>query len=353
MRRLIVFAFLVAVMASVAPVEAQKFRWLAFGDSITKGDYDFDNKGGYPGRLHNLLNCSPSVCEVKNSGQSGEKTSQAVTRIDSVLNNQGPFDVMLLMEGTNDLFQHVSAESVRDNLAIIANKAEGHKVETVHSSIIWFHPNGDHGTSKNPAVQNLRNKVANLSQNNNRFFVDNWDELCPKSHSDVHGHDQPTCFADHYSNVCPGRPSPCGDNRGHPIGSGYDMMADRWYQSVKPSLKPAKPSLVSPSGTVLEFQVTLRWNAANGANWYRLLVEKNSATVVDEMLEASSVCSSGECTFLSPVLSNGDFTWKVRSRNPAGWGSWSNTRSFTIPAELIFADGVESGSTSAWDSVVQ
>jgi lysophospholipase L1-like esterase len=346
-------AFLLLGLAPVASLEAQEFRWLAFGDSITQGDFDFANKGGYPGRLNVLLNCSPGICEVFNGGKSGEKSYEAVTRIGAVLNNQGPFDVMLLMEGTNDIFMNLSVESVRANLATIANKAEGHKVETVHSSIIWFHPNGDYGTSKNAAVKSLRDKVANLAQNSGRSFVDNWDELCPWSHTDVHGHNQSTCFSQHYSDVCAGRPPPCGDNRGHPIGSGYDMMANRWYQRVKPSLKPAKPALVSPVGTVLEFQVTLRWNAASGASWYRLLVQSSSGTVVDQKLEASSVCSSGVCTYSSPLLSTGDFTWKVRSRNPSGWSSWSSNGAFTIPAELLFVDGVESGSTSAWDSAIQ
>lgn len=349
-RRLLVLLLL--AVGPILPLQAQEYRWLAFGDSITKGDYDFDNKGGYPGRLDNLLSCSPGVCEVYNGGESGEKTHQAVTRIDWVLNNKGPFDTMLLMEGTNDIFQNISAESVKTNLNTIANKAEGHKVETVHASIIWFHPNGYHGTTKNSAVKALRDKLANLAQNQGRFFVDNWDELCPASHTDVHGHNQSTCFSQHYSNTCDSIPD-CGDNRGHPIGSGYDMMADRWYDSIKPGLKPAKSSLVSPTGTVYTFQVTLRWNAASRANWYWLIVENDAGTVVTEKLEASAVCSSGVCSYTSPLLSNGDFTWKVRSRNPAGWGPWSATESFTIPAELLFADGVESGSTSAWDSLIQ
>ena len=352
MKRSTVAVFLILCVAPMASLEAQKFRWLAFGDSITAGHYDSPNGGGYPKRLRSLLKCSTGACDVINSGEGGEKSYEGVTRIDSVLNNQGPFDVMLLMEGTNDIFLSRSTESVKANLGIIANKARGHKVETVHASIIWFHPNGYHGNTKKDVVKALRDKVANLAQNNQRYFVDNWDELCPGSHLDDHGHSQSTCFSQHYSVTCTSIPA-CGDNRGHPISSGYDMMADRWYQSIKPSLKPAKPSLVSPTGTVLEFQVTLRWNTASHANWYRLLVEKNSATVIDELLEESSVCSSGVCSYTSPILTDGDFTWKVRSRNPAGWGSWTDTLSFTIPTGLLFADGVESGSASAWDIVVQ
>lgn len=350
MMRLLLSTLLVLVLAPMASLEAQMFRWLAFGDSITKGDFDFDNKGGYPGRLHNLLNCSPGVCEVFNSGVSGERTSQAVTRIDNVLNNQGPFDVMLLMEGTNDLFQNISAESVRDNLWTIANKAKGHKVETVHSSIIWYHPNGDFGTSKNSAVKNLRDKVKNLAQNNNRFFVDNWDELCPGAHTDVHGHNQSTCFAQHYSNVCAGRPPPCGDNRGHPIGSGYDMMADRWYDSLNPSFKPAKPTLVSPMETVLASQVWLIWDEANRANWYRLELENDSGPDLDIKLEASAVCTGGNCYYLVSVLQPGNYTWKVRGRSPAGWGSWSNEAAFSHPSSFFFEDSFETGNTSGWAS---
>ena len=350
MRRLLSVALLVLWVVPISHLDAQEFRWLAFGDSITKGDYDFANEGGYPGRLYNLLNCSPGVCVVKNKGESGEKTSGGVTRIDTVLNNNGPFDVMLLMEGTNDLFQNISAETVRYNLQIIASKAENHKVETVHSSIIWFHPNGDHGTSKNSAVKNLHDKVKNLAQNNDRYFVDNWDELCPYVHTDRHGHNQSTCFAQHYSNVCEGRPPPCGDNRGHPVGSGYDMMAQRWYNSLKPSFKPAKPTLDSPKGTVLVSQMWLRWNEANRATWYRLVLENDSGPDLDIKLEASAVCSGGTCYYLVSNLQPGNYAWKVRSRSPAGWGSWSSESAFSSPASFFFEDSFESGNTSGWTS---
>lgn len=346
---------LVSLMLCLAPgafLDAQIFRWLAFGDSITNGDYDFDDKGGYPGRLHDLLNCGPSVCQVYNGGKSGEKTYEAVTRIDSVLNNQGPFDVMLLMEGTNDIFMNRSVESIKGNLATIASKARNHKVETVHSSIIWFHPAGEHGTTKNTAVKSLRDKLANLSQNNNRTFVDNWDELCPYVHADVHGHNQSTCFAQHYSDVCEGRPPPCGDNRGHPIGSGYNMMADRWYNSLKPSLKPAKPVLTSPMGEISLPSPFLVWQTASRATWYRLVLEDGSGDVIDQMLEASAVCSGGTCSYQSPVLASGDYTWKVRGRGPAGFGAWSNEVSVSVVFESFFGDGLETGDTSAWEKVV-
>ena len=350
MNRLPLFVGLVGLLALEAPIEAEEFRWLALGDSITLGNYDFDNKGGYPGRLDNLLNCSPGNCEVVNKGKSGEKTYQAVTRIDSVLNNNGPFDVMLLMEGTNDIFSNLSAESVKNNLKTIANKATNHGVETVHGSIIWFHPDGEHGTSKNSAVKAVRDKVASLAQSNDRYFVDIWDELCPNSHTDRHGHSQSACFSQHYSDTCPGRPPPCGDNRGHPIGSGYDMMASRWYESITAANVPAKPVTVSPSGTVLVDQLVLIWETANRANWYRLLVQTSSGSDIDVMLEASTFCDNGECRYAISGLQNGDHTWKVRGRSPRGWGSWSNTQSIPFPSSF-FGDGFESGNTSGWPGI--
>ncbi len=206
-RALTLCTFLLAV-APGASLEGQPFRWLAFGDSITLGNYDFDELGGYPGRLSDLLDCSPGVCEVFNAGKSGERTYQAVTRIDSVLDNEGPFDVMMLMEGTNDIFEGaISVETMVDNLEIIALKARIQGTETVHASIIWYHPDGEYGTTKDDEVEALRDGVEDLSITYSNYFVDIWDVLCPDSHPDVHGHNQDPVFRSALLRCVPGETS--------------------------------------------------------------------------------------------------------------------------------------------------
>ena len=86
-------------LLTAAAIEAQEFRYLAFGDSITAGSFDELNQGGYPGRLDDVLGCSPGVCSVTNAGVGGEKTGEGVTRIGGLINGGG-YDVLLLMEAS-------------------------------------------------------------------------------------------------------------------------------------------------------------------------------------------------------------------------------------------------------------
>jgi len=351
-RALALFIFLCA-LAPGASLEGQAFRWLAFGDSITLGHFDFQELGGYPGRLSDLLECSPGVCEVFNAGKGGEKTYQGVSRIDSVLAEEGPFDVMMLMEGTNDIFVEYSMESMISNLATIALKARIRGIETVHASIIWYHPNGEFGTTKVDEVLALRDGVEGLSNTHIRYFVDIWDVLCPESHPDVHGHNQTQCFSRHYSDVCPGTPPPCGDNRGHPIGSGYDMMAEAFRDGLLAVPVPGAVSPVSPVGTIYEERPMFIWDRELpvAATWYRLIVEGDAGVEVDKWIKAAYTCNASTCSHTltsTEALTNGDYTWRVQSRNPAGRGSFSPDTSITILLEGIFADGFESGDTGSW-----
>ena len=353
LRRVLALVALLAIPAPGAFLEGQEFRWLAFGDSITLGNYDFQELGGYPGRLTTLLGCTPGVCEVFNAGNSGEKTAGGVTRIDTVFDDDGPFDVMMLMEGTNDIFRNRSVELAVANLGIMAAKARIRGTDTVHASIIWYHPDGEFGTSKDDEVLAVRDGVENLSITYSRYFVDIWDVLCPDSHGDYHGHNQNQCFNRHYSDVCPGTPPPCGDNRGHPIGSGYSMMATAFYNGLLAVPVPGAPLSEEPTGVVLVSRPTFEWQRETPvrATWYRLIVEGDAGVAVDKWVEARGYCDPTSCAhriFSTEQLSEGDYTWRVQARNPAGLGPWSAETSFTVLSSGIFADDFESGDTSAW-----
>jgi lysophospholipase L1-like esterase len=85
------------------------------GDSITEGFVDLfyaDNqssdgriigKQGYQARLNDLLTTSTSTSIVFNEGVSGDKTSDTLTRIDSILERHPDSNRVLMMLGTNDL----------------------------------------------------------------------------------------------------------------------------------------------------------------------------------------------------------------------------------------------------------
>ncbi|MDA8018599.1 MAG: GDSL-type esterase/lipase family protein [Thermoanaerobaculia bacterium] len=108
---------------------AQQLVLLAFGDSITHGLGDvgvscIGSSRGYPPLLNARLGSRGYNTRAVTSGVCGELTSEGLSRIDNVLRFTAG-DVLLLMEGTNDLSdRNISTESMRFNLNAMAGRAE-------------------------------------------------------------------------------------------------------------------------------------------------------------------------------------------------------------------------------------
>ncbi|WP_456430098.1 fibronectin type III domain-containing protein [Rhodocaloribacter sp.] len=91
---------------------------------------------------------------------------------------------------------------------------------------------------------------------------------------------------------------------------------------------PAAVTLVAPEDGAMDVptEVTLSWNAADGADTYDVQVATDDAftgLVSDETgLTATSLTVSG-------LANNTTYFWRVRAANTAGAGPWSETRSFT------------------------
>ncbi|MEM1203821.1 MAG: SGNH/GDSL hydrolase family protein [Acidobacteriota bacterium] len=119
-------AFLIWFAAASA--SAQPVVYLAFGDSITHGLGDGSvscggSPGGYPPRLSNNLEDRALANEFRTFGVCGELTSQGVSRIDQVLANHPDGNIVVIMEGTNDLSSNnISVESMRFNLNSMIDK---------------------------------------------------------------------------------------------------------------------------------------------------------------------------------------------------------------------------------------
>ena len=348
MKPLTLAVVVTAVLA--APAAGQIFRWLAFGDSITRGWSDEAGLGGYPGRLEDDFGCTPSTCEVFNAGQSFETAAEGVTRIDQVLNNNGPFDVAMIMEGTNDIWgpnniNQISIPTIVFNLDTIASKAEAAGVEAVPTSIIWFHPDGHpKNPIRNPLIQNLRNQLQSSASTNARLFVDQWSILCPA------GGGQSACFDNHYwHDPDTGLP----DVVGHPDASGFDLMANEFFAVINaiPVPTPATPN--SPSGEISDDTPTLIWTKESPARatWYQVRITPTGGTALQAWRKASQVCSGSTCsTMLASALDDGNFSWQVMSRNARGRSDWSSPLNFTLTTSLIFSDSFESGDLGAWSS---
>jgi len=218
-------AFLVLLPRDAA---AQK-RYIGFGDSITYGIGDEKNPaglGGYTPRLQTLLNARGVSATVVNAGLPGEDTTGALSRINSVLNRGG--DVLLLMEGTNDINEKVSEETTIANLNTIANRAESHGLQVVHATIVpRLSSAGTDGNNRITA--DLNGQIRELAWERTRQLADPFE---------VFYHETPD-----YTVLYGG-----GDDKLHPNAAGYDVMA-KVFADVLTNVDSVAPvtGLVNPT----------------------------------------------------------------------------------------------------------
>lgn len=189
-----------------APASAQTV-YVAVGDSITAGSFDAPGGGGYPARLEELLNARGVPAVVENHGVPGETTAEALSRIGGVLDGGG--DVLLLMEGTNDI-RTLSPETIAFNIAEIADRAEAAGLDVVHGTIIPRTPASAYdGTNR--GTGGFNGLVRELAWENGRNLADPFY---------VFFHQTPNAFTELYA-----------DNF-HPNPEGYDLLAEVWADAL-------------------------------------------------------------------------------------------------------------------------
>lgn len=220
-------AALVALFLGATALPAQTTeRYVAFGDSITRGLGDTAGKGGYPGRLAVLLTTAEKTVTVENEGVDGETTAEGLSRVKTLSGSAE--DTFLLMEGTNDIFKDVSAETIATNLATIIQRARSRGFG--HAALATIIPIGrtTSGTATlaaNAATDEMRQtayEMKLIAPDPNRAFRDVKD-----------------VFSHLYSS----------DNI-HPNSDGYDVMAQHYADVLLgvDNLAPAQ-SFVSPPHT--------------------------------------------------------------------------------------------------------
>lgn len=199
-------AFGLCLLWGVA-ARAQKTVYLAFGDSITAGDFDSNtSQPGYPPKLQKLLTDAGEQVSVENYGLGGEETTDGVTRIDTAL-ALAHADVLLLMEGTNDIYHGLSLETTVQNLDTMANKASNQGVKTVHATIIPFRPSAA-VNSDNVLTGQLNMMIRSLALSRSRRLADPFEVFL----------EQDSLFDTYYSDSG-------SDPVGHPNDDGYQLLA--------------------------------------------------------------------------------------------------------------------------------
>lgn len=200
-------------------------RYVAWGDSITEGFLDDKDLGGYPGRLETSLNAEGRDVVVENRGLGGERTSEALSRINSL--SGGAADTFILMEGTNDCIgTTLSIETIQANLKLLLSKAKAHGFGHVMLATIL---------PMSTKVNNVEapGRARRLNENLRQY---GYEQLIDRPDAERGMYDLPDLFDTYY-----------GDGKIHPNGIGYDELADIFLDDIqgRDTQAPA-PSFVIP-----------------------------------------------------------------------------------------------------------
>lgn len=218
-------------MPSLAAAQTAPRKYLAFGDSITAGVGDDPARAekGYPPRLQTLLQQVGVSATVVNAGKGAEQAPAGLARIDEVLAQGVPGDVLILMEGTNDISQEVSVETTINALEEMARRAEVLNLGVIHATVIPRYPEARRDAD-NSLTDELNGRVRNVAGVRQRRLADP-NEIYRTT---------PNLFAGFYSTE---RPDPVG----HPNAAGYDILANIFFNLIRGIDRvPPVPGIVRP-----------------------------------------------------------------------------------------------------------
>jgi lysophospholipase L1-like esterase len=192
------------------PPRPDEPRVVFLGDSIT----DFWRLNEYfPGR------------DYINRGISGQITSQMLARMKADVIERKPA-AMVVLAGTNDIARGVPVEVIQDNLEMIADLAEAHKIRPVFASILPVH---DYNKDKDPALLRSNRRPMQTIRELNQWLA----AFCQK---------RKFVYLDYFSAMVDGNgwlKADLADDGLHPNGAGYRVMAPLVHEAL---LKVAAPA---------------------------------------------------------------------------------------------------------------
>lgn len=167
------FVFLIFCQLVVDEVRADTTTILAFGDSITQGlkrdaggtiwgiQYvpQGARVGGYEPYLEQEFRSNGLAAYVHNWGYTGERTTTGLSRLQSIVSSHsGVYDYCLLMEGANDLYAGINANTTAFNLGVMADTCRNSGVVPIMTTITpntYLSRGSDIETFYNPAIESI------------------------------------------------------------------------------------------------------------------------------------------------------------------------------------------------------
>lgn len=178
-------------------------KYTAFGDSLTEGA----GGGGvtYPRQLDIRLDNNIAPSEVVNRGLGGEKTTAGLERINDVLGQDNP-EFILIMEGTNDVTAGRHRSTVGFNLEEMVVRSKNFGTNPILATI----PSRNPGDSLQKGMPQYAETIRDVAINQNIPLCDVFAILLAR----------------------PDLESLFSDTRIHFNSTGYDVIAEAWFQTI-------------------------------------------------------------------------------------------------------------------------
>jgi lysophospholipase L1-like esterase len=185
--------------------------YMAFGDSITKGEGDSAGIG-YPGRLEAKLRAHFGDGSVVNRGADGTNSGEGAERILRNLRGNSPAFTIILY-GTND-WNEVPCQDkppcdVAKNLALIVNETKSAHSLPFLSTLAPVNPSLA-ASDRNDWILATNNAIKDLGRAEGVFVIDLFEAFRRQ------GGDVSRFFTDHV----------------HPNAAGYEVIAEAFFQAI-------------------------------------------------------------------------------------------------------------------------
>ncbi len=196
----------------IGPPKAEKPRVVFLGDSITDA---WRMNEYFPDR------------DFINRGIGGQITSQMLGRMRSDVINLQP-NAVLILGGTNDLARSISLNAIEDNLTMIADLADYHKIKVIFASVL---PVSDYHKDVNPAYEMTPIRPPVLIRALNDWIK----SLCTRRNF---------TYLDYYSEMVDAAgflKADLADDGLHPNSAGYRIMAPLAQNAIESVVRPHAP----------------------------------------------------------------------------------------------------------------
>jgi lysophospholipase L1-like esterase len=208
-----------------APAKLSAVKFMAFGDSMTQGVTSliptmlaYNPNDAYPLKLEGLLAAryTAQVTQVINEGAAGEQADgTGKRRFGTVLNADNP-DVVLLLEGANDLNHYLIATGDSDGGVTPAARALEEMIDTARKKGVPVllatlppqDPEGNNGHSAG-SVPKLNDAIRRLANGDEVVIVDLFNGLGGVPDGNI------------------------GADGLHPTPAGYDRIAQVWFDAIQ------------------------------------------------------------------------------------------------------------------------